>query len=131
MSTGEGWNEIMDDCINPLKNNRPLSILYFVTFVMIATFVMLNMFIMIILENFESADEDQHGLTEDMLQDFLDIWLEYDPRGEMYVSMQDAEELLRRLPPPMGIGEHGSFLETLQFFNEAGLVSWGGQVHFK
>ena len=39
MSTGEGWNEIMDDCINPNKNNAPLSILYFVTFVMIATFV--------------------------------------------------------------------------------------------
>lgn len=49
---GEGWNEIMYDC---MRSKDKLSALYFILLVLAGNIIMLNLFLAILLGNFEKA----------------------------------------------------------------------------
>jgi hypothetical protein len=42
------------------------------------------------------------GLTEEMLQDFTDLWAAFDPLATQYILASQFQEFLLRLPPPLG-----------------------------
>jgi len=53
ISTGEGWEGIMFDCMVEENGGTRIAPIFFVSFVTIASFVMLNLFITIIVDEFE------------------------------------------------------------------------------
>ena len=50
-ATGESWNGLLHDC---MKEQQGISVIFFVSFNIVATLVFLNIFIAVILENFAS-----------------------------------------------------------------------------
>merc|ERR1712025_32678 len=65
MSTGESWNGIMHDCFSNATcypgyegcGNTTVSVIFFVSFMLIGAFVFLNLFIAVIIENFLGSDD--------------------------------------------------------------------------
>jgi hypothetical protein len=80
MATGESWNGIMHDAMNPevdipvkcdpavSKCGSAAAIPYFVTFVFLGQFMMLNLFIAVVLDEFANV-----GVPEDERENPLDI----------------------------------------------------------
>jgi voltage-gated sodium channel len=53
--TLEGWTELQ----NAVMHERPLAWLYFASFIVVAVFVVINLFIAVVINNLESAKEEQ------------------------------------------------------------------------
>ena len=130
-STGEAWNYIMYDLAEQAPGcNSDLSYTpgmcgfddgegcvpingcgsstafpFFTSFTLFVTFVFLNLFIAVILEGFsESGDEAEAKVTDEHLQQFYEMWEEYDPNMTRFIRTQDMEALMQRLEEPMGFG---------------------------
>ena len=87
--TSAGWNDVLDplmaqppDCDAQYKNlpngncGFPfVSIIYFVSFIIINFMIVINMYIAIILENFNQAhQEEEIGIVEEDLEMFYGKW---------------------------------------------------------
>ena len=61
--TLEDW---ADGIVNPVREQRPLALLFFIPFILIATFVVLNLFIGVIVESIQSLREQREaaGIAE-------------------------------------------------------------------
>ena len=87
--TSAGWNDVLDplmaqppDC-DPHYKHLPngncgfpfVSIIYFVSFIIINFMIVINMYIAIILENFNQAhQEEEIGIVEEDLEMFYGKW---------------------------------------------------------
>ena len=87
--TSAGWNDVLDplmaqppDC-DPFYKDLPngncgfpfVSIIYFVSFIIINFMIVINMYIAIILENFNQAhQEEEIGIVEEDLEMFYGKW---------------------------------------------------------
>ena len=63
------------------------------------------------------------------LQDFVGLWAEYDD-GSNSIDPRDLEQLLRRLPPPMGLGLHATESDIMRFVFRwvvGGCAGWVGR----
>eukprot|EP00899_Mesostigma_viride_P006469 jgi/Mesvir1/15823/Mv03377-RA.1 len=115
MVTGENWNGIMYDCMvqppdcdnSPEVDNCGLrwAWLYFVSFVLMGSFVMFNLFIAVVLENFSASKLDNDNqVTVKHLHEFRRIWVKhFDPHRCNFISPERFEDLLRKVPPPLGV----------------------------
>lgn len=54
--TGEAWNEIAQDIVAATSK---VSLLYFVSWVLIGDFMFLNLFLAVLLESFESGAQEE------------------------------------------------------------------------
>lgn len=116
MSTGEGWNEIMNDAMRA----NWLYALLFVAFITTSTFVMLNMFIMIILDNYDNAEEmTTMEFNKEHLEEFLDAWVFYDPKGTMFIDTDDFVDLFKHLDEPLGFGSKGTFKSNFNIYSSS------------
>lgn len=72
--------------------NRPISYLYFSSFIIFVGYTFLNLFIAIILEGFSrsSIDEDLR-IKEETINKFRRFWLQYDPSGKGFINVNDFE----------------------------------------
>mmetsp|Transcript_23030 Transcript_23030/g.22377 ORF Transcript_23030/g.22377 Transcript_23030/m.22377 type:complete len:338 (-) Transcript_23030:783-1796(-) len=69
--------------------------IYFISFILIIAFIFLNMFIAIILEGFmSSGDDEDMRIQEDALAMFKKHWVNYDPKGDSFISVHNLESLL-------------------------------------
>ena len=91
-STGEAWNYIMNDCARsksvifdcvedpsykeiqanggiPHGCGSPVSLVFFVSFLLVVTFIFLNLFIAIILEGFAKTNEAENLRIPDAVVD--------------------------------------------------------------
>ena len=132
-STGENWNGFMrsiipsnDNCDpNPVFNPTypwclqgedypdctPINgcgagfagYLYFYSFTLLISFVVLNLFVGVVLEAFERSNEGDI-LSPDDLDEFTNIWAEFDPNATWHIKAIDMKYLLGKLKPPLGLG---------------------------
>ncbi|XP_062387319.1 voltage-dependent T-type calcium channel subunit alpha-1H-like [Sardina pilchardus] len=66
LSCKDGWVNIMYDGLDavavdvqPIRNNNPWMLLYFISFLLIVSFFVLNMFVGVVVENFHKCRQDQ------------------------------------------------------------------------
>lgn len=104
-STGESWNGIMHDCSSGGKT--VLSVIFWISFVLMAFFIFMNVFIAVIYENFNdimsSEDpKDVLNLKRKDIKNFLNTWAMIVPDGSHFMPTIRFAEFLRKLPPPLG-----------------------------
>ena len=116
-ATGEVWQEIMMSCIkspdtacddnsdeagNPDGCGSRLAYPYFVTFFVMTSFLILNLFVAVIMDNFDYLTRDWSILGAHHLDEFVNLWSEYDPDGKGKIKHMDVVTLLRKINPPLG-----------------------------
>merc|ERR1712142_608010 len=114
-STGENWQEIMNDCLNRpdvVCENDPtqtcgnnFALVYFITFNMICSFLIINLFVAIIMDNFDYLTRDWSILGPHHLEEYVRIWSEYDPEATGRMKHIDIVNMLKRIEPPLGFGK--------------------------
>lgn len=114
-STGENWQEIMNDCLNRPsvkchnKENETcgnnFAFVYFISFNMICSFLVINLFVAIIMDNFDYLTRDWSILGPHHLEEYVRIWSEYDPDATGRMKHIDIVNMLKRIEPPLGFGK--------------------------
>ena len=101
----------------------------------------------VVLENFsaltERREEDERlkhdvgiGLVgDDHLHEYQQMWSEYDPDGEQYIHIKQLEELVQRLPAPLGERPMGAPPPPPVLVKKSHVIKLGGltratRVHF-
>ena len=115
-ATGENWPNVMRGCSKNAKCDPKLdngdkqtcgsdiAYAYFISFVFFSAFLMLNLFVAVIMDNFAFLSQDESILGSHHLDDFLQAWAEFDPRGRGYIRHTEVVSLLKLLSPPLGKG---------------------------
>ncbi|KAL3057992.1 hypothetical protein OYC64_010213 [Pagothenia borchgrevinki] len=118
-ATGEAWHEVMLACMyekkcDPKSDYLPgeeytcgsnFAIIYFMSFYMLCAFLIINLFVAVIMDNFDYLTRDWSILGPQHLDEFKNIWAEYDPEATGRIKHLDVVTLLRRIPPPLGFGK--------------------------
>lgn len=127
VATNDEWKGIMEGC---MKTSTLISIPFFLTFVLTISIIMLNLFTAVIIENFEKQqDQDQWRLHPSMLEDFVELWSEFDD-GSTNITPKQLELILVRLPPPLGLGPYADSNDVLRFVYELDIPIIDGKVPF-
>ena len=116
-ATGENWPNIMLACTGPakcdlsVKGTKPgdtcgsvIAYPYFILFIFLCSFLMLNLFVAVIMDNFAFLCQDESILGSHHLDDFIEVWSEYDPNATGRIRHTEVCILLRQLDPPLGLG---------------------------
>jgi hypothetical protein len=162
-TTGEGWGiymfdvyEQLDNCVSdppyddtmcgfnddvgctPLDGCGSVVIFPFLlSFTIVVSMVLFNLFVGIIIEGFQKANEDNAGLTSDDYKTFCKHWAKWDDNGDLFIAVEDLEELVATLPPPLGLKEiHPAHNEIVKYLQQLDMNVYqvNGQsdkVHFK
>lgn len=99
-ATGEAWQMIMlsitdsqyskcdplsqpDDKKNPDEDcSSGFAVAYFISFVCLCSFLIINLFLAVIMDNFDYLTRDWSILGPHHLDDFVQLWSEYDPEAK-------------------------------------------------
>eukprot|EP00899_Mesostigma_viride_P019947 jgi/Mesvir1/27954/Mv20161-RA.1 len=130
MCTGEGWNGIMydcmvqpDDCVGPNGGpccsyedgtcGRKAGFIYFIAFQVVGTYIVLNLFLAVVLENY---NKETRGVivTDEDLEQFRVTWEKYDPEATMFLPVTKLFDLMREVPPPLGISDKSQPASQMQ-----------------
>ena len=130
LSTYDGWNDIMHDtmrvntqyfyCVDYPTYNDVLAnggdaigcgfayaSVYFILFILIIPFMFLNIFVAIVVASvMEIAALSESVLSDQKLEEFLNGWTKYDPKGEGYIEYDRMWHLLYEIPEPLGAAEN-------------------------
>ncbi|XP_054582795.1 voltage-dependent N-type calcium channel subunit alpha-1B isoform X2 [Eptesicus fuscus] len=113
-ATGEAWHEIMLSCLSNQECDKQahasecgsdFAYFYFVSFIFLCSFLMLNLFVAVIMDNFEYLTRDSSILGPHHLDEFIRVWAEYDPAACGRITYNDMFEMLKHMPPPLGLGK--------------------------
>lgn len=78
--------------------NQVLAYGYFISFMVIVSFIFLNLFIAIILESFNtSQNEEGLKIGQQTLNIFTEIWSEFDKKGRGFIQYTSLELIMDRL----------------------------------
>lgn len=111
MSTGEGWNQIMEDFANvvpPLCNNSHNFLegdcgspewarALFISWNILSMYIFVNMFVSLIYESFSYVYQRSSGLSaisRDEIRRFKQAWAEFDPNGTGFIPKDKFPRLL-------------------------------------
>lgn len=121
-ATGEAWQMIMLSLLETKEcdpESRPpnynpkasetcssqLAIPYFISFICLCSFLIINLFLAVIMDNFDYLTRDWSILGPHHLDDFVQLWSEYDPEAKGRIKHLDVITLLRKISPPLGFGK--------------------------
>lgn len=114
MSTGEGWNEVMEDftisspyCYEVVKagnstssecGNAALAYFLFITWNVLSMYIFANLLISLIVESFWYLFQHTplSGQREVDIKNFLKLWQEYDPHATGYIPLRSFPDFLSR-----------------------------------
>lgn len=139
VATNDEWVGLMRDCSDFPAGCRTegdcgsyAAYPFFVTFVVIVSMIMLNLFTAVIIENFENTqNHEEWKLSPDALSGYVRAFHEFDD-GSGTVEGADLERLLRRVPPPLGIGAGTSRVLTVHFIKSLNVpLTPEGRVPFR
>ncbi|PSC71712.1 voltage-gated ion channel superfamily isoform A [Micractinium conductrix] len=137
VATGDNWSVLLRDCMarqapacDPAAGTcgYAWAPLYFFSFYLMGAMIAMNLLTTVgagvvvvvwwggvILETFEKIqDTAAWTLTPQHLEDFIELWAEYDD-GSNSIDPKHMEALLQRLPPPMGLGRAATEADILRF----------------
>eukprot|EP00775_Hariotina_reticulata_P006841 gene6841-7059_t len=139
VATNDNWTDVMMACLiappdcDPSKGECGswVAYPYFLSFTILMSIIMLNLFTAVIIESFEAQQEqDRWKLRPDHLDEFLDLWAEYDD-GSGTIDPKDLEGMLLRLSPPLGLGPTASSTDVLRFVFDLDIPLINGRVPFQ
>jgi len=79
----------------PQECGPPLTVAYFLTFVIIGVFILTNMFMSIVLNGYNTSNEQEKmRINSDTLDQFKKTWMKYDPRAEGLIKIEHFNNLL-------------------------------------
>ena len=98
-------NTVNFHCLDNVENGDPpnacgstVAYFYFISFMLIVSLVFLNLFIAIILEGFfNTTQADQMRIGEMAIDEFKDVWKEFDPDGTGYIDTNKMNECIKVL----------------------------------
>jgi len=121
LSSGESYNGIMHDinikvpycnprqggAVNPTEGNCGDELWAFsimqLSFTML-NYILVNLFIAIILDNFsEQCSMSESKVTAEILEDFDDVWMEFDKKGLGKISEIRLPDMLLKIEYPLGL----------------------------
>ena len=127
-STGEGWTAIMHDLtLSPGHLNSAgrqcsveegncgswIALPFFIAFVVQGSFITIKMMIAVIIEHYKSAiRNDALFLRPWHIEAFQEAWALDDPSGSSHLPVAKLAQVIRRLPPPLGLKPAGSVRST-------------------
>ncbi len=77
--------------------------MYFFSFSLIVTIVFLNLFVAIILQGFEDTESRENSFIDDkVISGFRLAWSQFDPEGSGHIKVENLEQILWMLGPPLG-----------------------------
>ncbi|KAG5324513.1 CAC1A protein, partial [Acromyrmex heyeri] len=112
-ATGEAWPNIMSSCVtnspcDPKAKSKScgsnIAYAYFVSFIFFCSFIMLNLFVAVIMDNFDYLTRDSSILGAHHLDEFVQIWTEYDPNATGKIHYTEIYDMLKNIDPPLGFG---------------------------
>ncbi|XP_075227346.1 voltage-dependent calcium channel type A subunit alpha-1-like [Lycorma delicatula] len=80
--------------------------IYFISFVFLSSYLFLNLLPAMIIDNFSNLLLDNSVLGEHHLEEFRTNWAEYDPKAMRKIHYKEFFELLKKTPPPLGLGSN-------------------------
>eukprot|EP00736_Rhodelphis_marinus_P011725 Rmarinus@m.8053 len=136
VATGEGWQGIMLECReNNAFGSPAIATAYFLSYLVIVTFVLLKLFIAIVLENFQMLEEENRvgnrTLRSYELEEFQRVWGEHDPQATSFIPHVRLIILLRRLEPPLGVGEMAMDNVLERWLWDLKIPIYNGDVNFR
>ena len=135
LSTGSGWNDIMDALLLKPPNCDPnymglphgncgsfSAIVYLASYVIIVFLVIVNMYIAIILENVNRAHEiADFCITKENFDSYYTTWGLFVPDGKPYLSLDRLSNFVATLDKPFKIPHpNASVLRQLEIPVRAG-----------
>ena len=80
------------------------SFVFFISFEIICPFFLLNMCIVMIIDGFsDTMEEENNIISDDYLQNFVKLWLNYDPNCNLLIRPFEFVLIFKELQPPLGI----------------------------
>jgi hypothetical protein len=152
-ATGEDWNALQSDLANTEDcSNNPswddsfprgcgspvAALIFFVSFTVTVSFVLLNLVVGLLLEAFSNEGVGSK-LSAEQIEQFSEVWAEFDPDASGFVPANQMGSLLRVLPPPLGFGRHNDASDDAvrKRVLQLRITTWrgpndiqGGQVQF-
>ena len=106
-TTGEDFNGFMHETM--AGSHFGASLIFHVSFTLIATLLMLDLCIAVVLDNFTAREEDSERLLpEAALEKFRDEWALLDPKGVGHAPSSELPALIGRCPKPLGLAASAS-----------------------
>jgi len=105
----------------------------YLVFQVVMAYIVLSIMIGVILENFANVGSETKKITTDDLEEFREVWLRYDPRGQWVVPSHNLLAILQQLKEPLGIAGKTPALtraEMLKHLGKLDIPDHGGWVHF-
>ncbi|XP_062381964.1 sodium channel protein type 4 subunit alpha A [Sardina pilchardus] len=122
ITTSAGWDGLLlpilnsgpPDCDPDIENpgsdvrgncgNPGMGIMFFCSYIIMSFLVVVNMYIAIILENFNTAQEESgDALCEDDFEMFYETWEKFDPEATQFLPYERISEFCHALLPPFRI----------------------------
>lgn len=104
IATAASWNYVLEAAMKDKSIPKLLSIIYFVSYMIIINLIIINMYIAVILENFNQAQsQDEAGITEDDLEQYYVVWEEFDPKATQFIKYSQLPDFIDALEPPLRV----------------------------
>ena len=79
------------------------SYFYFISFMIIGPIFIMNLCVVIVIDGFnESIYENEGYLPQDLMERFINLWMDYDPLCTKVIKPYDFILMMKELPPPIG-----------------------------
>ncbi|XP_015766470.1 PREDICTED: sodium channel protein type 5 subunit alpha-like [Acropora digitifera] len=119
LSTGAGWNDILDsltlrepDC-DPTFGGYPNgncgypagAVMYLVSYIFIVFLIIVNMYIAIILENVNRVQEGGLIITKEHLDSYYQKWAAFVTNGKQYLQVYQVSDFVDYLDEPLKIAK--------------------------
>ncbi|KAK3254363.1 hypothetical protein CYMTET_36421, partial [Cymbomonas tetramitiformis] len=101
--TGESWNGIMHELDS---QGYALAVMYMMSFVVLVQSIMLNIVMGIVLDKYLLCQKEySRVMGQDAIDNFLQLWQQYDPLGTGLILVPQIHTLMFRLKQPIGISK--------------------------
>jgi hypothetical protein len=79
---------------------------FLLTYTLVVSMVLFNLFLSVLIEGFDEAGKAERKLIrKDIVEDFVELWSDYDPNATCMMDIDDLESFLLRLARPFGPGQ--------------------------
>jgi hypothetical protein len=97
-----------------------LSYFYFISFMIIGPIFILNLCVVMVIEGFsDSMYENESLLSQDYMDHFVSVWLNYDPSCKKIIPPQELVLILKELHPPLGFNyDRHHIIDAHKLFSE-------------
>jgi len=122
-----------NEVIETSCGNTGWALFFMLTYILLMLYIVLSLAVGVILENFANVGSDNKKITIEMIEEFREVWLKYDPRGTFIVPSHNLLAILQQLKHPLGLAGKVPALsraQMLYYLGELDIPDHKGYIHF-